>query len=196
MTKIKLCGIRRKEDIELVNLVKPDYIGYVFAKSSKRYVTPEAALELTRRLDPEIIPVGVFVDEAIENVISLYESGAIKAAQLHGEESGEYISELQKRGITVIKAFKVKNVSDAEKAEQSHADIVLLDSGSGSGEVFDWSLIETVRRDYFLAGGLNEKNVSDAIKTLHPFAVDASSCIETNGFKDLEKAQRFVAAIR
>ncbi len=196
MTKIKLCGIRRKEDIELVNLVKPDYIGYVFAKSSKRYVTPEAALELTRLLDPEIIPVGVFVDEAIENVISLYESGAIKAAQLHGEESGEYISELQKRGITVIKAFKVKNVSDAEKAEQSRADIVLLDSGSGSGEVFDWSLIETVRRDYFLAGGLNENNVSDAIKTLHPFAVDASSCIETNGFKDLEKAQRFVAAIR
>lgn len=196
MTKIKLCGIRRKEDVELVNLVKPDYIGYVFAKSSKRYVTPEAALELTRLLDPEIIPVGVFVDEAIENVISFYESGAIKAAQLHGDESGEYISELQKRGITVIKAFKVKNVSDAEKAEQCRADIVLLDSGSGSGEVFDWSLIKTVRRDYFLAGGLNEKNVSDAIKTLHPFAVDASSCIETNGFKDLEKAQRFVAAIR
>lgn len=196
MTKIKMCGLRRKADIEYANIILPDFIGYVFAEKSRRYISPENATELTKMLDTDIIPVGVFVNAPIEKVIETAKSGTIKIAQLHGNENDNYISELHAKNITVIKAFKVKNTSDIENAEKSTADFVLLDSGEGSGELFDHSLISGIKRPYFLAGGLTPQNVGEAVKILNPYAVDASSCLETDGFKDFTKMQNFINAIK
>lgn len=197
MTKIKLCGLSRLCDIEAANELKPDYIGFVFASKSKRYVTYEKAGELKRRLSPEIQAVGVFVNEHPQNVAKLLENGMIDIAQLHGDEDEEYIAQL--RLITnkpVIKAFRIETANDIKAAKQSTADSILLDSGAGTGTVFDWDLIQSVRRPYFLAGGLDACNVADAVKILHPFAVDVSSGIETNQVKDKIKMAAFVAAVR
>lgn len=196
MTKIKMCGLRRPEDIEYANILRPDYIGYVFAKKSRRYVTPEKAQELTKLLREDITPVGVFVDEPIENVIALVESGAIRMVQLHGSESEDYAAELKERGIPVIRAFKVSSEADIAAARSTCADYVLLDSGSGSGETFDWSLIKNVGRDFFLAGGLTADNAAEAVEKLRPYGVDASSCLETDGFKDFDKMKAFAEAVR
>ena len=196
MTKIKMCGLRREADIEYANSIKPEYIGYVFAKSSKRYVQPETAAQLTKKLDSSITPVGVFVNSPIEDVIDIVRSGAIRAVQLHGEESEDYAAELKKLGICVIRAFKVRSEADIKAAESSCADYVLLDSGQGSGETFDWSVIGEIKREYFLAGGLTAENAADAINMLHPYAVDASSCLEAGGFKDYNKMKAFAEAVR
>lgn len=196
MTKIKMCGIRRPEDIEFANRVKPDYIGYVFAEKSKRYIATEKAAELTKLLDGDIVPVGVFVDETMENVIAAVKIGAVKMVQLHGSESEDFVSELKSRGIPVIKAFQVGAAEDIAAAERSCADMVLLDSGKGSGQTFDWSLIGSIKRPYLLAGGITAENAAQAIRQLRPFGVDASSCLETDGFKDIAKMKAFAQAVR
>lgn len=196
MTKIKMCGLRREADIEYANLLSPDYIGYVFAEKSRRYVSPERASELTKMLRSEITPVGVFVNEPIENVIALIKSGTIAMAQLHGREDDEYVAELKSCGIPVIQAFVISSEADAEAAERSPADFVLLDSGGGSGKTFDHSLISGITRSFFLAGGLTAENVSEAVSRLRPYAVDASSCLETDGFKDYEKMKAFAEAVK
>ncbi|MCR5599758.1 MAG: phosphoribosylanthranilate isomerase [Ruminococcus sp.] len=196
MAKIKMCGLRRDEDIGYANKLCPDYIGYVFAKSSKRYVAPEKAAELTKLLDKSIVPVGVFVDSDFDEIYSIVGAGTIRAVQLHGNESDELIRRLQEKDVTVIRAFKVKNDKDIAAANSSCADYVLLDSGSGSGEVFDWSLIKGVERDYFLAGGLTAENAAEAVKKLAPYALDASSCLEKDGFKDFDKMAAFAQAVR
>ena len=196
MIKIQLCGLRRTEDIEFANRVKPDYIGYVFAEKSKRYITPEKAAELTKLLDADIVPVGVFVDETMENVIAAVKMGAVKMVQLHGSESEDFVSELKNRGIPVIKAFQVSSAEDIAAAESSCADMVLLDSGKGSGQTFDWSLIGSIRRPYLLAGGITAENAAQAIRQLRPYGVDASSCLETDGFKDFAKMTAFAQAVR
>ena len=196
MTKIKMCGLRRPEDIEFANMVKPDYIGYVFAEKSKRYIATEKAAELTKLLDGDIVPVGVFVDETMENVIAAVKMGAVKMVQLHGSESEDFISELKSRGIPVIKAFQVGAAEDIAAAERSCADMVLLDSGKGSGQTFDWSLVGSIKRPYLLAGGVTAENAAQAIRQLRPFGVDASSCLETDGFKDIAKMKAFAQAVR
>lgn len=197
MTKIKLCGLSRLCDIEAGNELKPDYIGFVFASKSKRYVTYEKATELKSRLSPEIQAVGVFVNEHPQDVAKLLQNGIIDIAQLHGDEDEDYITQL--RLLTdkpIIKAFRIETANDIKTAKQSTADYILLDSGAGTGTVFDWGLVKSIRRPYFLAGGLDARNVADAVKTLHPFAVDVSSGIETNGVKDKTKMAAFVAAVR
>ena len=196
MTKIKMCGLRRAEDIDFANRLKPDYIGYVFAEKSKRYITPEKAAELTKLLDADIVPVGVFVDETMKNVIAAVKMGAVKMVQLHGSESEDFVSELKSLGIPVIKAFQVSSAEDIAAAESSCADMVLLDSGKGSGQTFDWSLIGSIRRPYLLAGGITAENAAQAIRRLRPYGVDASSCLETDGFKDPAKMAAFLAAAR
>lgn len=197
MSKIKLCGLRRIEDIEYANTLAIDYIGFIFAKSSKRYVNPEQAEILRKRLNTGITPVGVFVDEEVERIVDLIGRNIIAAVQLHGNEDEEYIATLRKRtDCPIIKAFRVKSKADIEAANHFAADYVLLDSGSGSGESFDWSLIKEMKKRYFLAGGLTCENVGTAIAELHPFAVDASSSLETDGFKDKEKMAAFVNAVR
>ena len=197
MTKIKLCGLSRPCDIEAANELKPDYIGFVFAPKSKRYVTYEKAMELKNRLSPEIQAVGVFVNEHPQTVAMLLKIGVIDMAQLHGDEDEDYITQL--RLLTdkpIIKAFRIETANDIKNAEQSTADYILLDSGAGTGTVFDWKLIQNVKRPYFLAGGLGVDNVSSATKTLYPYAVDVSSGIETNEYKDKIKMAAFVAAVR
>ncbi len=197
MTRIKLCGLSRPCDIEEANALKPDYIGFVFAPASRRYVTPRQAAELKKLLSPEIAAAGVFVGEAPETVADLLNSGVIDIAQLHGDENGGYIRRLrQLTDRPVIRAFRIQTAQDAEMAKSSSADYVLLDSGAGTGNVFDWQWAERIRRPFFLAGGLNPENVESAVKQMRPFAVDVSSGIETEGRKDRSKMAAFVAAVR
>lgn len=197
MTKIKLCGLTREIDIENVNKLNPDYIGFVFARKSKRYISPEKAESLRKHLDKSIVPVGVFVDEEIEVIADLLKRQIIDVVQLHGKESEEYISALRNSvKCKIIKAFPIESKEDIEVANDSSADYVLLDSGGGSGETFDWSLIKKINRPFFLAGGLTPQNVKEAILDLQPFGVDASSSLETEGLKDKQKMTDFVNAVR
>lgn len=198
MTKIKLCGLTRPCDIETANVLRPDYIGFVFAKKSRRYVTPESADGLKKMLSPEIKTVGVFVREEPEAVAKLLNSGLLDAAQLHGGEDEDYIRHLRiLTDKTLIKAFRIDSAEDIAAAERCGADCVLLDSGDGgTGTVFDWELLRQIKRPYFLAGGLSPENVGGAVRTLRPCGVDVSSGIETDGYKDQKKMAAFVAAVR
>ncbi|NCC86992.1 MAG: phosphoribosylanthranilate isomerase [Clostridia bacterium] len=198
MTKIKLCGLSRPCDIEVANKLKPEYIGFVFAPKSRRYLSPKKAEELKKLLHPDILAVGVFVNEEIKTVANFLENGIIDIAQLHGNEDENYISKL--RTLTdkpIIKAFRIENEDDIIVAEKCSADFVLLDSGNGgTGTAFDWSLISVLKKPYFLAGGLDTLNVKNAVEKLAPFAVDVSSGIEIDGLKDKQKMMDFVCAVR
>lgn len=197
MTKIKFCGLSRPCDIEAANELKPEYVGFVFAEKSKRYITPEKAKELKQLLDPEIKVVGVFVNEDPKRVACLLNNDIIDIAQLHGSEDENYIRRM--RDLTdkpIIKAFRIETARDIADAEVCTADYILLDSGAGTGTVFDWKLIQDIGKPYFLAGGLGAHNVENAIKILRPFAVDVSSGIETDGVKDKIKMTEFAAAVR
>lgn len=198
MTKIKLCGLSQPQDIQAANELSPDYIGFVFAPKSRRYVPPKRAAELRGLLDPGISAVGVFVRESPETVAALLDCGIIDVAQLHGGEDEDYIAAL--RELTdrpLIKAFRIDSEQDILAAQNSTADYVLLDSGNGgTGTCFDWSLLQKIKRPYFLAGGLDAGNVAGAVESLHPFAVDVSSGIETGGIKDENKMIEFVRAVR
>jgi phosphoribosylanthranilate isomerase len=197
MTKIKFCGLTRECDIKAVNELMPEYIGFVFWPRSKRVVTRELASELKAMLDPSIKAVGVFVDEDIEVVKSLLNDDIIDIAQLHGNEDETYINDLKNStGKSVIKAFKIRSEDDAKKAQTSPADWVLLDSGMGTGKTFNWEIIKGVNRPYFLAGGLAPDNAAEAIRDLHPYALDVSSGIETEGIKDTKKMTDFYEAVR
>ena len=197
MTRIKFCGLTRKCDIEAVNELGPEYIGFVFWPRSKRVVTREQASELKAMLDPSIKAVGVFVDEDIEVVKALLNDDIIDIAQLHGNEDGTYINDLkQSTGKPVIKAFKIRSEDDGRQAEESPADMVLLDSGMGTGKTFNWEIIKGVKRPFFLAGGLAPDNAAEAIRELHPYALDVSSGIETEGIKDTKKMTDFYEAVR
>ena len=196
--KIKLCGLTRPCDIEAVNELQPDYIGFVFAKKSRRDVSPEKAEELKAMLAPGIQAVGVFVNEEPERIVSLLEAGTIDVAQLHGQEGEREIRRL--RELTdhpLIQAFRIDTEQDVERANASTADYVLLDSGAGgTGTVFDWDLLQAIRRPYFLAGGLDTENLGTVKAKLNPYGIDVSSGIETDGYKDKEKMTAFVAAAR
>ena len=198
MTKIKLCGLTRPGDIAAANALQPEYIGFVFAPKSRRYVSREMAAALKAQLSPGIQAVGVFVNEAPETVAGLLNAGIIDIAQLHGQEDAAYIARL--RGLTarpLWQAFRMTDAASLAKAEKSPADLVLLDSGAGgTGTTFDWTLLEKFDRPYFLAGGLGPDNAADAVRQLHPYAVDVSSGIETAGKKDSAKMAAFVAAVR
>ena len=169
----------------------------VFAKKSKRYVSPEQAEHLKSLLAPGILAAGVFVNEPVEAVAELLDRGVIDVAQLHGSEDDDYIARLRAlTGKPIFRAFKVKSEADLPAIESCAADLVLLDSGAGTGKTFDWSLVRSVQRPYFLAGGLDPDNIADAIAALHPYGVDVSSGIETDGVKDESKMAAFVAAAR
>lgn len=198
MTKIKICGLTREEDIAFANICRPDYIGFVFAEKSKRYVSVQQAARLSRLLDTEIIPVGVFVNAPVELVVTLLQNKVIRMAQLHGQEDSAYLKELRRRtDQPLLQAFSIAGYQDAEAAERSLADYILLDQEvGGSGKPFDWKYGKAVQRPIFLAGGLNPDNVTDAVSALHPFAVDVSSGVETGKNKDIEKMKAFVRAVR
>ena len=198
MTRIKLCGLSRPCDIDAANQLTSDFIGFVFAKKSKRYVAPERAKVLREGLASGIRVVGVFVNEAPEAVTALLNDGIIDVAQLHGSEDADYIKALRKlTDRPLIKAFRIDSTADLDRARRSTADHVLLDNGAGgTGMAFDWSVLKDFDMPFFLAGGLGPDNVARAIKAVHPFAVDVSSGIETDGVKDYKKMTAFVSAAR
>jgi phosphoribosylanthranilate isomerase len=185
-TKLKICGLKREEDILMVNEIKPEYIGFVFAKS-KRQVNLEKALFLKSKLDKMIKSVGVFVNEPIENVVKTVKSKAIDIVQLHGDEDSSYILKLKREvNIPIIKAIKV-NKDFRNIVEFNDAEYLLIDSGGGSGKTFDWSLDLKFNKPLFIAGGISLANIEEAYKRFKPYAFDLSSSVETNGYKDLKK---------
>ena len=198
MVKIKICGIKRLEDIEIVNRYNPDYIGFVFA-DSKRKVSHDLAKELRNNLDSDIIPVGVFVDSPQDEILKLFDEGIIEIAQLHGSESEQFILDLKKKTdgeLKTINAIEMTQEVDLLEYNDSNSDYLLLDSGKGSGKTFDWSLIrKDIKKEFFLAGGLNSKNVTRAIDEFNPYAIDLSSSLETEGFKDENKIKEIMEVI-
>lgn len=197
--KIKICGLRRPEDIEAVNFFQPDYVGFIveFPKSF-RSVTAEELNGLTAKLDKNITAVGVFVNAPEELPARLLNESIIGMAQFHGQEDEDYIRRL--RTLTdkpLIKAFSVRSEDDIKNAVKSSADYILLDQGSGgTGKVFDWSLIQEMNRPFFLAGGIGPDNLERAIQEIHPYAVDLSSSVETDRWKDPEKIRQVVDIVR
>ena len=212
MLKLKICGLRRKEDIDIVNKYNIDYIGFVFA-GSPRKVSYEQAKELSALLREDIIPVGVFVNEHMKLIVDLFKEGIIKIAQLHGDEDEDYIKNLKAKSleqtgheIPVINAIEINNANNYDNFNDkllewrdSVSDYFILDSGKGSGKTFDWSLLdknsEFFKNSIFLAGGLNSENLDSAIKEFNPYAVDLSSSVETDGFKDEEKIKEIVEIV-
>ena len=199
MTRIKICGLFRPCDIEYVNRVRPDWCGFIIDfPQSHRSLTPDQVRELRRGLDSAITPVGVFVDQPVEDVAALLNDGTVSTAQLHGHEDPAYIAALREAapGCTVWKAFKVRSAADLEAASASPADLIILDNGYGAGETFDWSLAGGVKRPYLLAGGLTPENIPQAVAQLHPYGLDISSGVETGKKKDFTKIQAAAAAAR
>lgn len=203
MTKIKICGLTRPEDILAVNRYEPDYAGFVFAKS-RRQVTEEQARRLSAMLSPSVCPVGVFVNEEEERICRLAEQKIIRAAQLHGQESPRYVSRLKQKleqwQVPVIKAVSMESEASLKQWLSSDADYLLLDAGAGgTGKTFDHMLIEqagTIEKPWFLAGGMNPDNAAEAILRYRPFGIDVSSGVETDGRKDDAKIRRMVQSVR
>jgi phosphoribosylanthranilate isomerase len=194
--RIKICGLKRPEDIEYANILKPDYAGFVFA-GTKRKISFETAKALKAKLDSDIKAVGVFVNEPVKNVVYMLENGIIDIAQLHGDETEEdilYIKALTAK--PVIKAVRVRERYDVEAWLDSAADYLLFDSGAGSGQVFDWEILTDIDRDFFLAGGLTPENIKTAAENIEPFALDISSGVETDGAKDFQKMKKVVETVR
>lgn len=201
MTRIKICGLTRPEDIDAVNHYLPDYIGFVFAQS-KRQVDESRARELKLMLDARISAVGVFVNEDISRIISLCRLGVIDLVQLHGEEEEGYIRELKQRiSKPVIKAVRITKGKTIHPGHVGESDFLLFDTYhkelyGGSGETFDWSMVGQPEKPYFLAGGLSNDNVLQAIAQLHPYGVDISSGVEKDGVKDAKKIGEIITNIR
>ena len=202
MVKIKICGLSCLRDIDAVNQERPEYIGFVFAPS-RRNVTPKQAMDLRKALHPGIVPVGVFVDETVETMVSIARDGVVDILQLHGAEGENVIQEV--KALThkrVIKAVSVRCQDDVERWAKTSADYLLLDHpGRGAGQRFDWNLVGEhlvgeIDKPFFLAGGLNADNVTEAIQKTRPFAVDVSSGVETNGLKDHAKIKEFIMRAR
>lgn len=196
MTKIKICGLSRPQDICAVNAAAIDYIGFIFAPS-KRRITLEQAAALKAELTAGITAVGVFVNAEPGFIMQAVAQDIIAAIQLHGEESEAYITDLRRlTKLPIIKAFAVESSSDITEANASSADYILLDyKQAGSGQSFDWQLLEHIQRPYFLAGGLNIDNIPAALSH-QPFALDISSGVETDGYKDMNKIAQIVRRIR
>lgn len=202
---IKLCGLRRIEDIEYINAVRPDFAGFILAEGYRRTVAPEFAAELVSALRPEIKPVGVFVDQSAEFVSGAAEKIGLYAVQLHGDEDGAYILRLRElTSAKIWKAARVRTVSDVLKADGLGADMLVLDSFSenangGTGKVFNHEIIKNIRTvtPFLLAGGLNSHNIGEALKILpEGCGVDLSSGIETDGVKDFQKIKQIVSMVR
>jgi len=195
--RIKICGLFREEDVGYVNRTGVDYAGFVFA-DSRRQVSHALAMRLRRRLDEGIVPVGVFVNAACEDIVALYRNGVIGMAQLHGTEDDGYIARLKEASldggnlepIPVIKTILGDELSK-KTGPVSRADYYLVDSGSGSGKTFDWNLLgsQHFSKPWFLAGGIHVDNIERAC-AFNPFAIDVSSGAETDGVKDPEKILR------
>lgn len=199
-TKIKICGLYRKEDIIYVNEALPDYVGFIIGfPKSHRNVSIEQVKEYKNTLKDEIQAVGVFVDAGVECIMEV--APYLDIIQLHGSEDNGFIEKLRRKlpKKEIWKAFKIRTIGDVEQAIDSIADRVVLDNGYGTGETFDWDLLEHIKkveRSFILAGGMDVSNMQEAIKRFHPFAIDVSSSVERNRCKDKEKIQAVVQLVR
>ncbi|MBD5556440.1 MAG: phosphoribosylanthranilate isomerase [Roseburia sp.] len=200
MGKIKICGLRRREDIAFANELKPDYIGFVFAES-KRKVTEEEAVTLRELLHPFIPAAGVFVDQSTDFIVRLVKRGIIQMVQLHGRESKQEIMELRSQvQCPVIKAVRIPQSAEAKEAvllaAELPVDYLLLDGGAGDGRTFAWEQIPAhVPKPYFLAGGISAENAKEALLRTDAFALDASSSVETDGKKDYDKMRELIRRV-
>ncbi|MDR0837465.1 MAG: indole-3-glycerol phosphate synthase TrpC [Propionibacteriaceae bacterium] len=191
--KIKICGLRRAEDIAYVNAARPDFAGFVFAPS-RRQVTPDEAAALRASLTPGIVPVGVFVDAEPEFAAELANNNTIDIIQLHGHEDASYVETLRRlTSVPIIRAVRLSE--DDAGVDDLGADYLLLDSTAGSGETFDWALARA-DKPFFLAGGITPDNITEALSTVRPYAIDVSSGAETDGVKDATKIDALVDAVR
>jgi len=213
MVHVKFCGIRRPEDIEAVNRLKPDLAGFVFAKS-KRQISREQAAGLKNRLDPKIKSVAVLVNMPVEEAADLANSGIADLLQLHGDEDAAYIAALRKlTKAKIIKAIRLQGteadntlMKEAQQTDFYLFDTFVANTYGGTGKTFSLSLLKGVRieKPFFLAGGLDTDNVAGIIgqvqkdTTLRPYfyGVDVSGGIETDGYKDAVKMEAFMKAIR
>ncbi len=197
MTYVKVCGIRRTEDVINANRVRPDLVGFIFFGGSKRYVSPYQAVRLARGLDPAIQTVGIFVDEAADVIASICESDSLDWIQLHGKEDNAFIRDLRtKTGARIMKTFFVRSAADVDAARDSEADLVMFASPNGFGTVFDWSCIHDIGRDYVISGGLNRDNVGDVVRKYRPRGVDVSTGVESDASKSWSKMSDFMDAVR
>ncbi|MCL2112208.1 MAG: phosphoribosylanthranilate isomerase [Clostridiales bacterium] len=197
-TKIKICGVSRKADIDAVNHALPDFVGFVFAPSRRR-VDIQTAATLKAALDPRIKSIGVFVNEDIDTVVDIYRSGIIDMAQLHGDEDNAYMKQFRELCDCCI--IKAVGIGETLPTLPETPDYLLFDTLSsergGVGRAFDWDVLKDYSGlPYFLAGGLDVGNVQGALKTLSPFCVDVSSGVETDGVKDANKIEDFVRIVR
>lgn len=194
MSRIKICGLSRSEDIIYVNETKPDYAGFIINfPRSHRNIDVQKLKELKQTLNPDIKAVGVFVDQPVELVAGIAQAGLIELIQLHGKEDENYIRRLRiHTGVRIIKAFQITSPEDMKAVEKSSADYVLLDAGQGSGKTFDWQFLADVERPYFLAGGISADNIEAAMNIAKPFALDVSSGVETDKIKDKKKMMEVV----
>ena len=198
MSRVKICGLSREDDIRIVNRVLPNFIGFVFAPSRRRLDSATAAA-LKKKLDPRIEAVGVFVNESIETIAEMHRNKIIDLAQLHGDEDESYIARLKELcGCPIIKAVGIGNHLPSLPG---YADYLLFDTLSeqrgGTGRTFDWDVLTNYAGPpYFLSGGLDVYNTAEAIKTLSPFCVDVSSGVESDGVKNEKKIDDFVRLIR
>ena len=196
-TKIKFCGLRREEDVKFAASIGADFMGFILSERFKRFVKPEDVASYRQYVPSNAKTVGVFVDETEDYVIRTSETAKLDMIQLHGSEDDRYITDIkEKTGLPVIKMVKPVSESDIIAARHCVADLILLDSGTGTGKVFDWSLIKDFDRDYILAGGLSPDNVGEAVTRLRPYAVDVSSGVETEGIKDFSKMKAFASEVR
>lgn len=200
MTKIKICGLTRPQDIDIANEVLPDYIGFVFAES-RRLVTRAQAAALKEQLDTRIKAVGVFVNADIAEIVEIVNNGIIDLVQLHGDEDADYISELKQRiQAPIIKAVRVQSPVQILEAEALPCEYLLLDAFQkdaygGTGTAFDYTVIPKLDKPFFLAGGLNAGNIKIAA-ALHPYCLDISSGVESDGKKDAVKIRKIIGIIR
>lgn len=204
--KVKLCGLRREQDMDAALAAGPDAVGFIidFPKSH-RSISPERVAELVRYMKARAVEtgvkppaaVGVFVDQPAEHVAAVARDADLDTVQLHGHEDEDYLAELRELvTLPIMQAFKVHEVLDVVRAVESSADLILLDAGAGDGRTFDWSLVAEVERPFVLAGGLSAENVAAAIRATHPFGVDMSSGVETDRLKDPAKMLAAVKAVR
>ncbi len=202
MTKVKICGLRLKEDINIVNSFLPDFAGFILSNGFKRTVKKEDFFSLTKNVDSKIQKVGVFVNEPFDSILEY--ALHLDVLQLHGDESFEYAERLRiKTDKTIIKAIRAKSPEDIERFNEYPCDYLLIDAYKegeygGTGKVADWSIIKKakIKKPFFLAGGISADNVCDAITELSPFCVDVSSSVETNGYKDELKVKELILKTR
>ena len=188
MTKIKICGLSTKEAVETAVSAGADYIGFVFAPS-KRQVTLEEAAELAKPIPANVKKVGVFVSPSRAELLEAIEKVGLDLVQVHSQVEDDLFEDLPCASIQAVQ------VDGDGHVPNSQADYLLFDAPvAGSGQTFDWGQLDTAElaQPFFIAGGLNEDNVVQAIQHFTPHAVDVSSGVETDGQKDQEKIRRFI----